>query len=198
MNTRFENNRLENVIDALDQRHREDPHVVDVDSEPVAAELLYAQRMTTWLITLTQAPGECLQIAVRAQHLQRWQVPRDEYPEGRVGYLTWRRDQGMRAGDTTAQLMREAGYPAEDAERVSTIINKKGLGRDADVQALEDCACLVFLENYFADFSRKVEHDHMVRIVQKTWRKMSPQAHELALGLPMSPASAALVQEALS
>ncbi|WP_018916763.1 DUF4202 domain-containing protein [Vreelandella zhanjiangensis] len=192
------NNRLEQVINALDQLHSEDPQAVNVDGEPVAAELLYAQRMSTWLTTLTQSPGECLQISVRAQHLQRWQVTREEYPEGRVGYLTWRRDQGIRAGETTALLMSEAGYSAEDAARVATIINKKGLGRDSDVQALEDCACLVFLENYFADFSRKVEHDHMLRIIQKTWRKMSPQAHELALGLPMSASSAALVKEALS
>lgn len=192
------NNRLEQVINALDRLHGEDPQAVNVDGEPVAAELLYAQRMSAWLTTLTQTPGECLQIAVRAQHLQRWQVTREEYPEGRVGYLTWRRDQGIRAGETTAQLMNTAGYSAEDAVRVATIINKKGLGRDPDVQALEDCACLVFLENYFADFSRKVEHDHMLRIIQKTWRKMSPQAHELALGLPMSADSAALVKEALS
>lgn len=192
------NNRLEQVINALDQLHGEDPKTVDVDTERVAAELLYAQRMSTWLATLTQRPSESLQIAVRAQHLQRWQVTREEYPEGRVGYLTWRRDQGIRAGETTAQLMREAGYSAEETAQVATIINKKGLGRDPDVQALEDCACLVFLGNYFADFSRKVEHDHMLRIIQKTWRKMSPQAHELALGLPMSPNSAALVKEALS
>lgn len=192
------NNRLEQVINALDQLHGEDPQTVDVDGKPVAAELLYAQRMSTWLAKLTQSPGECLQIAVRAQHLQRWQVTREEYPEGRVGYLTWRRDQGIRAGETTAQLMSEAGYSAEETARVATIINKKGLGRDPDVQALEDCACLVFLENYFADFSRKVEHDHMLRIIQKTWRKMSSQAHELALGLPMTADSAALVKEALS
>ena len=96
-----------------------------------------------------------------------------------------------------AQLMRAAGYADEDAIRAATIIGKKGLGRDPDVQALEDCACLVFLENYFADFSRKIEHDHMVRIVQMTWRKMSPRAHALALKLPMSNASLALVKEAL-
>ncbi|MGO2148142.1 DUF4202 domain-containing protein [Halomonas sp.] len=190
--------RLEQVLTALDQLHSEDPKTTNVADEPLPAELLYAQRMSKWLAHLNQAPSECLQIAVRAQHLQRWQVAREAYPEGRVGYLTWRRDQGIRAGDTAAQLMREAGYSTEDAERVITLITKKGLGRDADVQTLEDCACLVFLENYFADFSRKVEHDHMVRIIQKTWRKMSPQAHELALALPMSPASAALVKEALS
>lgn len=190
--------RLEQVINALDRLHDEDPQHVEVNGEPIAAERLYAQRMSIWLATLNQASNECLQIAVRAQHLQRWQVPRDAYPEGRVGYLTWRRDQGIRAGDTAAQLMREADYSLEDTQRVATLINKKGLGRDPDVQTLEDCACLVFLENYFADFSRKVEHDHMLRIIQKTWRKMSPQAHELALALPMSADSAALVEEALN
>ncbi|PRY60396.1 uncharacterized protein DUF4202 [Vreelandella songnenensis] len=190
--------RLEQVISALDRLHAEDPRSVDKDGKAIAAELLYAQRMSAWLATLAENPSECLQIAVRAQHLQRWQVPREDYPEGRVGYLTWRRDQGIRAGDTAAKLMNDVGYSSDDTQRVATLVNKKGLGRDADVQALEDCACLVFLENYFADFSRKVEHDHMLRIIQKTWRKMSPQAHEQALALPMSPASAALVKEALS
>lgn len=93
--------------------------------------------------------------------------------------------------------MRDAGYSAADAERTATIIRKQGLGRDADVQTLEDCACLVFLENYFADFSRKIDQQHMVRIVQKTWGKMSPQAHTLALTLPMNAPCAALVKEAL-
>ena len=93
--------------------------------------------------------------------------------------------------------MREAGYSDADADQAKAMINKKGLGRDPAVQALEDSACLVFLENYFADFSRKIDHDHMVRIVQMTWRKMSPRAHELALTLPMSETSTALVKEAL-
>lgn len=54
------------------------------------------------------------------------------------------------------------------------------------------------LENYFADFSRQIDHDHLIRIVQKTWKKMSPRAHELALGLPMSDEARALVEEALA
>src|SRR5690606_13295164 len=141
---------------------------------------------------------ELTQIAVRAQHLQRWQVPRKEYPEGRAGYLAWRRDQGRRAGETAAGIMRESGYSAEDAERVAQMIRKQGLGRDAGAQAVEDCACLVFLENYFADFSRQVERDHLVDIVRKTWKKMSPRARELALLLPMADEARAVVEEALA
>ncbi|WP_346797588.1 DUF4202 domain-containing protein [Halomonas sp. Bachu 37] len=193
MNTAFDQ-----TLAAIDALHAEDPRTtVTADGTPMPQELAYAQRMSGWLDKVHDAPDDVLRLAVRAQHLQRWKVPREQYPEGRVGYLTWRRDQGAQGGDTTARLMREAGYRDEDAERAATIIRKKGLGRDADVQALEDCACLVFLENYFADFSRKIEHDHLVRIVQMTWRKMSPRAHELALGLPMSESSAALVKEAL-
>ncbi|MCZ0925529.1 MULTISPECIES: DUF4202 domain-containing protein [Halomonadaceae] len=189
---------FEQTLDAIDALHAQDPRSTTLDDgTTMPQELAYAQRMSKWLESVFDAPGELLQLAVRAQHLQRWQVPREDYDKGRVGYLTWRRDQGKRAGETTAKLMEKAGYSVEEAKRVAAMIGKKGLGRDPEVQALEDCACLVFLENYFADFSRKVEHDHMVRIVQMTWRKMSPRAHELALTLPMSPSSTALVKEAL-
>ncbi|CAN0520577.1 unnamed protein product [Ectocarpus sp. 12 AP-2014] len=189
---------FDQTLAAIDALHAEDPRSTTLtDGTSIPQELAYAQRMSGWLDRVHDAPNEMLRLAVRAQHLQRWLVPREKYPEGRVGYLTWRRDQGVRAGDTTAQLMCDAGYSTDEANRAAMIIGKKGLGRDPDVQALEDCACLVFLENYFADFSRKIEHDHMVRIVQKTWRKMSPRAHQLALTLPMSDASAALVKEAL-
>lgn len=182
----------------LDALHAEDPRRVEVEGESLPLELWHAGRMSAWLERVMEAPSELVQIAARAQHLQRWQVPRNEYPEGRVGYLTWRRDQGKRAGDTTARVMEAAGYPAEEAAEVSRMIRKQGLGRDPGTQAVEDCACLVFLENYFADFSKQVEHDHLVRIVQMTWKKMSPRAHELALTLPMSDEARAVVEEALA
>ncbi|GAB2710264.1 DUF4202 domain-containing protein [Halomonas garicola] len=186
------------VFDALDDLHRGDPRIVEVDGEAEPRELVYARRMSAWLEHIDSEPSDILRLAVRAQHLERWQLPRADYTEGRVGYLTWRRDQSRRAGETTARLMREAGYAEADAERAARIIRKQDLKRDAEVQTLEDCACLVFLENYFADFSRTIERDHLIRIVQKTWRKMSPGARELALALPMSETSAAIVQEALA
>lgn len=190
---------LEQTIEKLDALHADDPRHIEQDGESVPRELWHARQMSAWLERLGGSPDELVRIAVRGQHLQRWQVSRDEYEEGRQGYLRWRRDQGKRAGETTAALMREAGYSAEDAERVARMIRKEGLGRGEEAtQAVEDCACLVFLENYFADFSRKVDHDHMVRIVQKTWRKMSDRARELALALPMAPEARSIVEEALA
>lgn len=189
---------FENTVAALDALHAEDPRRVTVEGESLPQELWHAGRMSAWLERLAPAADELTRIAVRAQHLQRWQVPRSDYPEGRVGYLTWRRDQGQRAGETTARLMVEAGYDEAQAQQVARMIRKQGLGRDPGTQAVEDCACLVFLENYFADFSKQVDHDHLIRIVQKTWKKMSPRAHELALGLPMSDEARTLVEEALA
>ncbi|MGJ7459086.1 DUF4202 domain-containing protein [Halomonas sp. MA07-2] len=185
------------TLAALDALHAQDPRSVEVEGEPVPRELWHAWRMSAWLERLHERPDERMRLAVRGQHLQRWQVPRSDYPEGRVGYLTWRRDQGQRAGETTAGLMRAAGFDDEGAETVQRMIRKQGLGRDPGAQAVEDCACLVFLENYFADFSKQIDHDHLIRIVQMTWKKMSPKAHELALGLPMSDEARGLVEEAL-
>ena len=189
---------FEQTMMRLDALHAEDPRRVEAEGEELPQELWHAQRMSAWLERLVECPDELLQLAVRAQHLQRWQVPRGEYPEGRRGYLDWRRDHGRRAGETTARLMEGAGYSAEDAARVAKMVRKEGLGRDAGAQAVEDCACLVFLENYFADFSRTVGRDHIVRIVRKTWRKMSPRARELALGLPMPASAREVVGEALA
>ncbi|NWN83844.1 MAG: DUF4202 domain-containing protein [Halomonas sp.] len=189
---------FDQVMAALDALHARDLRHVSVEGESVPKELWHAGRMSAWLEKLHEHPDERMRLAVRGQHLQRWEVPRSEYPEGRVGYLTWRRDQGQRAGATTAALMREAGYDEADAEAVARMIRKQGLGREAGSQAVEDCACLVFLEGYFADFSRQIDHDHLIRIVQMTWKKMSPRAHELALALPMTDAARSLVEEALA
>lgn len=190
---------FEQTIKELDALHSGDPRHIEQDGESIPRELWHARQMSAWLERLADEPDELVRIAVRGQHLQRWQVSRDEYEEGRQGYLHWRRDQGKRAGEITAALMRDSGYSGEDADRVARMIRKEGLGRgEAASQAVEDCACLVFLENYFADFSRKIDHDHMVRIVQKTWRKMSDRARELALALPMAPEARGIVEEALA
>ena len=69
---------------------------------------------------------------------------------------------------------------------------------DPDVQLLEDVICVVFLENYFADFSQQHKPDKVVDIVRKTWRKMSPRGHEAALALELPPEATALVQRALA
>ena len=61
---------------------------------------------------------------------------------------------------------------------------------------LEDVACLVFLENYFADFSGKHDEEKVVGIIRKTLRKMSDRGRRQALALPLDPASRAILDRA--
>ena len=63
---------------------------------------------------------------------------------------------------------------------------KRGLGRDAMAQTLEDCACLVFFETELATFAAKQSPEKVADVLAKTWRKMSPAARTLAR--PLLPA----------
>jgi hypothetical protein len=76
-------------------------------------------------------------------------------------------------------------------------LRKRGLKTDPDVQLMEDVICLVFLEHYFHDFAPKHDAEKLIPIVQKTWNKMTEQAHEAALQLDLAPNDLAVIQQAL-
>lgn len=193
-----EHSRFQHALEALDASHAEDPRREVTDTGEVAAELLYAQRMSEWLARVAPHASEPLQLAVRAQHLRRWEVPRGDYPQDRPGYLAWRRDLGRRQAALAETIVREAGYDEAAVQHVGALIRKENLKRDADTQALEDTACLVFMAHYFSDFAREHDDDKLVRIVAKTWRKMSPRGHELASALTLPERERELVARALS
>jgi hypothetical protein len=180
----------------IDRAHSADPK--SVHGRP--AELVYADRMEEWLLRLAPDSPELLRLAVRCQHLERWSVPRNSYPEGRAGYLTWRKflygKQAARARD----LLLQAGVAAHEAEDVATWVSKTGLQTNPNTQRLEDAACLVFLENEISNFAAQhsdYPREKFVTIVGKTWRKMSPAAREAAAGIQLPPPIAEIVREAL-
>lgn len=166
---------LEPLLAAIDAANAADPTLErDGEAERPAA-LLYGQRMSAELERVFPDASDHLKIAARGQHIERWKVPRTSYPEGRAGYLAWRRDQGKAHGERVSALMAEAGYTEDDCRRVAQLLRKEGIKRDPDVQALEDVICLVFLRWYFADFAAGRDPEHVFRIVAKTARKMSPE-----------------------
>jgi hypothetical protein len=79
------------ALAAIDAVHAEDPE--KDRGEP--KELVYAQRMSDWLAKLAPQASEALRLAVRCQHLRRWAIPRGAYPEGKVGYLRWRKEESL-------------------------------------------------------------------------------------------------------
>ena len=189
--------RLDDALSGFDEANAEDPNKETVNGQSVPKELVYGQRMSARLTAFAPDALETVQLAARAQHIRRWEVPRDRYPEGRAGYLTWRTDLYKRHGEIAGTIMERIGYDADAIERVKTLLRKRGLKTDPDVQLLEDVICLVFLEHYFHDFAQKHEEEKLIPIVQKTWKKMSAGAHQAALRLDYAPEDLALIRKAL-
>lgn len=163
---------LARALELIDAANAADPTVED--GSPAA--LVYGQRMSAELTRLFPHASDVLRIAAHGQHVERWLLPRGDFPEGREGYLDWRREQARRHAIRVAGIMAKAGYAAADQERVGVLLRKEGLKRDAEVQALEDVICFVFLRWYFQPFAAKHDPDAVLKIVQKTARKMSPEA----------------------
>lgn len=163
-------------------------HIDEANAEdPAGRALPYAQRMTRWLMRLTAEPSVALSLAVRAQHLQRWRIPRSSYPDGRSGYLRWRRACARSHAEETSRILTRLGVPVPLIDRVAALVRKEGLGRDEETQTLEDAACLSFLEADLTEFAREREPAVVERVVGRTWAKMSSHAHDLAYSLKLDP-----------
>jgi hypothetical protein len=190
--------RFQAALDRIDAANADDPErMTDDAGQSVAGEVLYARRMTRWLHALYPDASEPMQLAARAQHVRRWDVPRDTYPADRIGYLKWRtRLYGYHA-DVAERILREVGYDDATIARVRSLLKKERIKADAEAQALEDVICLVFLENEFADFAPKHDEEKVVNILRRTWAKMSPVGHAAALNLPMPAKARRLVEKAL-
>jgi hypothetical protein len=183
--------------ESIDAAHAGDPTRA---SDGRAAELVYAERMEAWVARLVPDASPLLRLAARCQHLERWSVPRSSFPMDRPGYLNWRRSLYVKQAERARELLLQAGVPAAEAAEVATWVSKTGLKKNAGTQALEDAACLVFLENEISAFAAQhadYPREKFVDILRKTWRKMSPAAQAAALALSLPAPIAALVHEAV-
>lgn len=168
---------------AFDEANAADPNIVEADGRQWPKELLYARQMTEWMDRFSPNASEALRLAARCQHIRRWEIPRDAYPRDRVGYLKWRNELKNMHARIAREILGRVGYDEETIGRVQALLKKERLKHDPEAQTLEDVVCLVFLENWFADFAKQHDPDKIVDIVAKTWKKMSPAGHEAALAM---------------
>jgi hypothetical protein len=188
----------EKAIGSIDEAHAEDPNKITKDGKEIPYELHYAQQMSHYLTLRSPNASETLRLAIRSQHFRRWEVPRNTYPMTRIGYHSWRTFLKKRQAEQTAQICLDSGYSAEDAERVAALIRKEDLKSDEETQVLEDVACLVFLDDQFEAFQKDHDEEKIIKILQKTWGKMTERGHELALEIPMDGRPKELIQKALA
>lgn len=190
--------RFDAVIAAFDAANAADPNRMQVAGLDLPKELYYGQRMTHFLMATYPDASEALQLAARCQHIRRWESPRTDYPEGRVGYLKWRTDLKHFHAKAAGEILRTAGYDTAMVDRVGQLLRKERLKQDADVQRLEDIACLVFLEDHLGEFAPRYDSEKVIDIIRKTWKKMSPEGHRAALALDLPALAADLVGRALA
>lgn len=167
-------------------------------ADPAGQAELYGKRMSATLDAYDPRAPDPLKIAARAQHVERWTIPRNSYPEGRIAYLAWRKELQKLHARRAAGIMAEAGYGTEDIARTASLIKKERLKQDADAQTLEDVTCLVFLEFEAPPFITKHEDGKVRDILAKTAKKMSARGLEAAARLPMGERLRRLLGEALA
>ena len=168
----------------IDAANSEDPNQETADGKDWPKELLYSHRMTDMLLRYTPDADDAMQLAIHAQHIQRWRSPRDAYPMDRIGYLQWRKDLYKFHAQTAADLLVQAGFGEDVIDRVKQAVAKKGIKDNPDTQLLEDVTDLVFIEHYMLGFvSRHPDYDEekWLDIIRKTWKKMSDRAQQFAL-----------------
>ena len=171
--------RFNAAIALFDAANAQDPN----RDEGLPKELLYARRMTDMIGRFAPDASEVAQLAVRAQHIQRWLVPRSNYPLGKPGYFAWRTGLYRFHAETAGKLMQQAGYAEAMIEQVKSAVSKQGIKTNPDTQMLEDVTSLVFIESYMLGFAgqhAEYTEEKWLDIIRKTWRKMSADAHVFA------------------
>lgn len=190
--------RIKTAIELFDDYNRQDPRRIRIDGQDYAYEYFYALQLHHWVRQLEPQASDELILASRCQHIGRWQVPREDYPLNKIGYHKWRTDLAKFHADKAGELMLQAGLSEEKIKSVQHIIQKKQLRTDYEVQVMENALCLVFLQFQYENFLEQHDDEKMIRILQKTWNKMTEPGRQAALGLTFKGRGKELLEKALS
>ena len=189
--------RYTRAIAAIDAANDADPTRIVVRGVSVPLAQVHGTLAAEWVADLHPDADETWLLAARAHHLRRWELPRSRYDTGRAGYLKWKRDQRRRHAADVAVLLADVGYDAATIERVQELVRRDHLATDPGAQAIEDAACLVFLETQLADVSTKLDRAHLVDVLRKTAKKISPIGAAAIERIPLGADERALLAVAL-
>jgi hypothetical protein len=190
---------LQEMYQKIDRINQQDPRVETVEGENVPKEWIYGLRMTNWLERLDPNANDAVKIAVRGQHIARWEIPRTKYPNGKSGYYQWRTRLYQFHGEKLAELMREVNCPEESIQQVQQILLKKDMKTNPDTQIVEDVAALVFLSFHLEAFAHRPDMtpEKVISIIRKTWGKMSDSARKMVKTIIFTKEIESILQKAL-
>lgn len=189
---------LNSAFQKFDAYNQQDPNLFIWEGQSYPQEYFLALKLHEWVLQLDPAASEELLLASRSQHIGRWEIPRDSYPEGREPYLKWRRDLALHHAERVETILLEIGYSPEQISRVKQIILKQKIKVDAEVQTMENALCLVFLQFQFEAFHPLHPTEKVVHILKRSLLKMDSHGHSFALALNYSPEGLSYIHQALS
>ena len=189
---------LQRAVASIDALNARDPNSISVSGEERPKELVHAELVTQWVERLEANASDALRLAARAHHVERWTIPRSEYPQGREGYLKWRAALQTHHAETAARVLGEQGLDPDTISRVQDIIHKRRLRSDPEVQCFEDALCLVFLETQLSALADRLDDDKMIEVLRRTLPKMSSAGREAALSLDLGSGDRELLERAIA
>jgi len=187
--------RYEAAAAAIDAANSDDPTTVTVRGHEAPLAQIHGQLAVQWIERLVDDPDEPLLLAGRAHHLRRWELPRDSYPQGRAGYLRWRRDQKARHARDIAVILSPCGYGPDEIERVQRLIRREAVD---GTPAVEDAACLVFIETQLTSLVERMDHALLIDVIRKTARKMTDEGLACVAEIPLDDRARGVLAEALA
>lgn len=188
---------FQRALRRFDEENARDPNTESVEGVDRPRELVYAERLTDWILRLAPDASEPLRLAARCQHLCRWMIPRDSHPMTRAGYLQWRQTLKQFHAEKSGAILREVGYDEATVGRVQALNLKKNLPSDPEVQVLEDALCLVFLQWQLPGLIARNPEDKVINAIRKSWQKMSPSGRAEALKLSYTVKQQELISKAI-
>jgi hypothetical protein len=189
--------RTASAIEAIDAANAHDPTVVTVRGADHPLAQIHGTLAYEWVLHLHPDADDTWLLAARAHHLRRWELPRSDYDTGKAGYLRWKRDQRQRHARDVAVLLVDHGFDSATIERVQALVRRDNLAVDAGSQAIEDAACLAFVETQLADVATKLDREHLIDVLRKTARKMTPAGAAAIALIPLAEAEQQLLADAL-
>ena len=154
-------------------------------------ELVYAARLSEMLDRYAPSASEALKLAARAQHIQRWAIPRSDFPMTKPGYMQWRGKLKIYHAEIARKVLLDNEYDEDAINKVCSLLKKEDLRSDADMQTLEDVIVLAFLEHDLDAFVQKYSdypEEKLLTILRKSYKKMSVKGQQAALQIIKLPA----------
>lgn len=191
------NSKMHEAFKLFDEYNSRDIKKLIYEGIEYPQELFFAVEVYKAVLQLNPEASEALLLASRCQHIGRWEIPRESYPDGKAGYLNWRSNLAKYHAEKAGEILTSVGYEDDAVDHVKRIVLKQQLKSDAEVQTMENALCLVFLQFEYESFFQKHSEEKIIRILQKTWRKMSDPGRNAALNLSYSEKGLALLKRAV-